>query len=103
MAREWRFQFTVRSIWCSGYALCPGAGSGIGVAVAFSAPIGGLLFAFEEVASGFATSLWCQIFFGCMLSVLSLDTLRSAQRAMTKGRISSFKAKSWCAHKYRNL
>lgn len=62
-----------------------GAGSGIGVAVAFGAPIGGLLFAFEEVASWFATSLWWQIFFGCMLSVLTLDTLRSAQRAMTQG------------------
>lgn len=55
------------------------------MAVAFGAPIGGLLFAFEEVASWFATSLWWQIFFGCMLSVLTLDTLRSAQRAMTQG------------------
>ena len=55
------------------------------MAVAFSAPIGGLLFASEEVASWFTTSLGWQIFFGCMISVLALDTCRSAQRAITHG------------------
>lgn len=34
------------------------------MAVAFNAPIGGLLFAFEEVASFFNTSLGWLIFFG---------------------------------------
>ena len=71
------------------------AGSGIGVAVAFNAPIGGLLFAFEEVASWFATSLWWQTFFGCMLAVLALDTLRSAQRALTQGKLTAHIASLW--------
>ena len=41
----------------------------MGIAVAFSAPIGGLLFAFEELANSFSQALGWQIFFACMIAV----------------------------------
>lgn len=58
------------------------AGVASGVAVAFNAPIGGLLFAFEEVASFWQHSLGWQIFFACMCAALTLNLLRSAGRAL---------------------
>lgn len=57
------------------------AGTAVGIATAFGAPIGGLLFAFEELANSFSQALGWQIFFACMLAVLTLDTARSAQHA----------------------
>ena len=58
----------------------------MGIATAFGAPIGGLLFAFEELASAsFRQALGWQIFFACMISVLVLDTLRSAQNTVMQG------------------
>ena len=45
------------------------AGTAVGIAVAFSAPIGGLLFAFEELANSFSQALGWQIFFACMIAV----------------------------------
>lgn len=61
------------------------AGAAIGVAVAFNAPIGGLLFAFEEVASFFSTALGWQTFFGCMLGVLVLNLCRSVESSLSGG------------------
>ncbi|CAD7698711.1 unnamed protein product [Ostreobium quekettii] len=58
------------------------AGAAVGAAVAFEAPIGGLLFAFEEVASFWQQSLCWQIFFACVCSILSLGLLRSAEKAL---------------------
>lgn len=55
----------------------------MGIATAFNAPIGGLLFAFEEVASTFSQALGWQIFFACMTAVLSFSTARSAQSSLT--------------------
>jgi chloride channel 7 len=46
------------------------AGVAAGVAAAFDAPIGGLLFAFEEVASFWHSHLGWQVFFCCTVAVL---------------------------------
>ena len=46
------------------------AGVAAGVAAAFDAPLGGLLFAFEEVASFWHSHLGWQVFFCCTVAVL---------------------------------
>jgi hypothetical protein len=65
-------------------------GTAVGIATAFGAPIGGLLFAFEELASSFSQALGWQIFFACMLAVLTLDTFKSAQHALKEGHFGVF-------------
>ena len=47
------------------------AGVAAGVAAAFDAPLGGLLFAFEEVASFWHSHLGWQVFFCCTMAVLT--------------------------------
>ena len=61
------------------------AGTAVGIAAAFGAPIGGLLFAFEELSVPFSAALAAQIFFACVAAVLTVDTLRSAGAAAVKG------------------
>ncbi|MEW5318605.1 MAG: hypothetical protein WDW38_009815 [Sanguina aurantia] len=58
------------------------AGVSVGVATAFNAPIGGLLFAFEEVASFWQQSLGWQVFFSCMCAVLTMNLSKSATKAL---------------------
>lgn len=49
-----------------------------GVAAAFGSPVGGLLFAMEEVASFWSQQLGWMIFFGCMCAVFTTDIMNSA-------------------------
>lgn len=54
------------------------AGVAAGVASAFGAPVGGLLFSMEEVSSFWTTTLSWQIFFCCMVSTITTDLFNSA-------------------------
>jgi chloride channel 7 len=66
------------------------AGTAAGIAAAFGAPIGGLLFAFEELAVPFSPALAAQIFAAAGAAVFALDTARSAAAAAVGGRFGLF-------------
>ena len=65
------------------------AGCAAGVAGAFGAPIGGLLFAMEEVASFWSTGLGWQIFFACMTSVFARAFAESLSEGENPGLFSN--------------
>lgn len=69
-------------------------GAAVGIAAAFSAPIGGMLYVFEEVASFWQQALSWQIFFANMIAVLTVDTLRSAESALQEGTFGLFDRES---------
>ena len=57
------------------------AGAGAGVSAAFGAPVGGLLFAMEEVSSFWNDKLSWQTFFCCMISAFT--AVRSMSNNLT--------------------
>lgn len=53
------------------------AGAAAGVAVAFAAPIGGVLFAVEEISSQFSTSTLCESFYCAMMATGALSLMNT--------------------------
>ncbi|KAM5157158.1 chloride channel protein D-like isoform 2-T2 [Mantella aurantiaca] len=69
------------------------AGAGAGIASVFRAPVGGLLFALEEVASFWDMKLACQIFFCCLIASLTTEVFSSSFGGFVyKGYFGFFKA-----------
>ncbi|CAG9463089.1 unnamed protein product [Pedinophyceae sp. YPF-701] len=58
------------------------AGVAVGVAAAFGAPVGGLLFAMEEVASFWTATLSWEIMLACTLAVLAMGLMESIQESL---------------------
>ncbi|CAH1786426.1 unnamed protein product [Owenia fusiformis] len=54
------------------------AGAGAGVAAAFSSPVGGLLFAMEEVSSFWSDKMSWMTFFCCMVATFTADFFNTA-------------------------
>ena len=70
------------------------AGAAAGIASAFGAPVGGLLFAMEEVSSFWKNKLSWQVFFCCMVATFTTDLLNSAFHGFKyKGDFGLFKPK----------
>ncbi|XP_020629537.1 chloride channel protein C-like [Orbicella faveolata] len=69
------------------------AGAAAGVASAFGAPVGGLLFSMEEVSSFWNMKLSWQTFFACMVSTFTTDLFNSAFEGFKyQGDFGMFKA-----------
>lgn len=70
------------------------AGAAAGIASAFGAPVGGLLFAMEEVSSFWKNKLSWQVFFCCMVATFTTDLLNSSFHGFKyKGDFGLFKPK----------
>ncbi|KAJ6662104.1 hypothetical protein lerEdw1_012569 [Lerista edwardsae] len=84
------------------------AGAGAGIASVFHAPMGGLLFTLEEVASFWDIKLAWQTFFCCLMAAFTADLLSSSLSGFVyRGQFGFFKAESrilfWVCTKQCNI
>jgi chloride channel 7 len=76
------------------------AGAAAGVAAAFGAPVGGVLFSMEEVSSFWNMKLAWQIFFCAMISTFTADLFNSAFDGFVyQGSFGLFKAEEYILFK----
>nr|XP_056710733.1 chloride channel protein D-like [Euleptes europaea] len=80
------------------------AGAGAGIASVFHAPVGGLLFTLEEVASFWDIKLAWQTFFCCMMAAFTTDLLSSSLSGFVyRGQFGFFKAEKRILFWVKNL
>ncbi|XP_030070085.1 chloride channel protein C isoform X2 [Microcaecilia unicolor] len=80
------------------------AGAGAGIASVFRAPVGGLLFVLEEVASFWDIRLAWQTFFCCLMAVFTTDLLSSSFWLFVyRGHFGFFKAEKRILFWVKNL
>ncbi len=79
------------------------AGAAAGVASAFGAPVGGLLFSMEEVSSFWNQKLSWQIFFCAMVSTFTTDLFNSAFTGFVyQGQFGLFKPEKYILFQVRS-
>ncbi|XP_062985903.1 chloride channel protein D-like [Elgaria multicarinata webbii] len=80
------------------------AGAGAGIASVFHAPVGGLLFTLEEVASFWDIKLAWQTFFCCLMAAFTTDLLSSSLCGFVyRGQFGFFKAEKRILFWVKNL
>ncbi|NWS39548.1 CLCB protein, partial [Probosciger aterrimus] len=80
------------------------AGAGAGIASVFRAPIGGLLFTFEEVSSFWDIRLAWQTFFCCLMATFTTDLLSSSLYGFVyRGHFGFFEAEKRIIFWVKNL
>ncbi|XP_042320510.1 chloride channel protein C-like [Sceloporus undulatus] len=80
------------------------AGAGAGIASVFNAPVGGLLFTLEEVASFWDIKLAWQTFFCCLMAAFTTDLLSSSLSGFVyRGQFGFFKAEKRILFWVKNL